>query len=171
MRIVFWRRGFLENTDADAVSSFYGMNIALKTVMTVKQRTKEIKSVSDTRSRIKTKRIYEKPNTSDGSRLLVDRVWPRGLKKDELALDGWLKDVAPSDRLRNWFGHDPRKWNEFRRRYFTELRGKTEAWTAILEKARQSEITLLYGARDPRRNNAAALRDFLELSMQDQELP
>ena len=133
--------------------------------MAVIKGTKEIKNVSDTQSRIKTKRIYEKPNASDGSRLLVDRVWPRGLKGDELALDGWLKAAAPSDRLRKWFGHDPRKWKEFRQRYFAELRAKAETWAAILEKARQSDVTLLYGARDPRHNNAAALRDFLNVRL------
>jgi uncharacterized protein YeaO (DUF488 family) len=78
-----------------------------------------------------------------------------------LALDGWLKEVAPSDRLRKWFGHDPRKWKEFRRRYFAELRAKTETWAPILKKARESNVALLYGARDVEHNNAAALKDFL----------
>jgi uncharacterized protein YeaO (DUF488 family) len=83
------------------------------------------------------------------------------LKKNDLALDGWFKEVAPSDRLRKWFGHDPRKWQGFRRRYFEELRAKAETWAPILERARESTVTLLYGARDPEHNNAVALRDFL----------
>jgi uncharacterized protein YeaO (DUF488 family) len=144
------------------MSLFYGTNIAPMAVMTVKKRGPRTKRASRIRcSEIKVKRVYEKPTTRDGSRLLVDRVWPRGLKKDELALDGWLKEAAPSDRLRKWFGHDPRKWNEFRQRYFAELRAKAETWAAILQKARQSNVTLLYGARDPLHNNAMALRDFL----------
>ena len=97
---------------------------------------------------IKTRRVYEKPAASDGSRLLIDRVWPRGFKKNNLALDGWLKEVAPSDRLRKWFGHDLRRWNEFRRRYFEELRAKTDTWVPILEIVRESNVVLLYGARD-----------------------
>ena len=149
----------------------YGMNIAIMKVVALRPTDKKAERHQSSRFVIKTKRVYEKPTANDGIRLLVDRVWPRGLKKDQLALDGWLKDVAPGDRLRKWFGHDPRKWNEFRRRYFAELRQKTEAWTAILQKTRESNVTLLYGARDPAHNNAAALRDFLELSRQDQELP
>jgi uncharacterized protein YeaO (DUF488 family) len=98
---------------------------------------------------------------SDGSRLLIDRVWPRGLKKNDLALDGWLKEVAPSDRLRKWFGHDPRRWNEFRRRYFEELRAKAETWAPILEIVRKSIVALLFGARDCEHNNATALKEFL----------
>lgn len=109
---------------------------------------------------IKTKRVYDKPEASDGSRFLVDRIWPRGIKKDKLALDGWLKDVAPSDDLRRWFGHDPRKWQEFRRRYFEELRGRPEVWAPLFEKARESDVTLLYAARDEL-NNATALKEFL----------
>jgi uncharacterized protein YeaO (DUF488 family) len=78
-----------------------------------------------------------------------------------LALDGWLKEVAPSDRLRKWFGHDPKEWREFRRRYFAELRAKAETWAPILARARESNVALLYGARDAEHNNAAALKDFL----------
>jgi uncharacterized protein YeaO (DUF488 family) len=110
---------------------------------------------------IKVKRVYDEAEPSDGNRLLIDRIWPRGVKKNNLALDGWLKEVAPSDRLRKWFDHDPRKWQEFRRRYFAELRTKSEAWAPILEKARKADVTLLYGARDSNHNQAVALRDFL----------
>jgi uncharacterized protein YeaO (DUF488 family) len=114
---------------------------------------------------IRVKRVYDKPAPSDGSRLLVDRIWPRGLKKNGLALDGWIKEVAPSDRLRKWFGHDPKKWKEFRKRYFAELRVKPETWQPIRESARRSDVTLLYGARDSERNNAVALRDFLTVKL------
>jgi uncharacterized protein YeaO (DUF488 family) len=114
---------------------------------------------------IRVKRVYDKPVPSDGSRLLVDRIWPRGLKKNGLPLDGWIKEVAPSDRLRKWFGHDPKKWKEFRKRYFAELRVKPETWQPIRESARRSDVTLLYGARDSERNNAVALRDFLTVKL------
>jgi uncharacterized protein YeaO (DUF488 family) len=110
---------------------------------------------------IKVKRVYDEAEPSDGNRILIDRIWPRGVKKNNLALDGWLKEVAPSDRLRKWFDHDPRKWQEFRRRYFAELRAKAETWTPILERACKADVTLLYGARDSNHNQAVALRDFL----------
>ena len=137
------------------------MNIALTVVVALRQNGKNQASIPGSRFVIKTKRVYEEPAVSDGSRLLVDRVWPRGLKKNDLALDGWLKEVAPSDRLRKWFGHDPRKWREFRRRYFAELRANAETWGPILEVARESNVALLYGARDTEHNNATALKDFL----------
>jgi uncharacterized protein YeaO (DUF488 family) len=114
---------------------------------------------------IKAKRVYNEAEASDGCRFLVDRVWPRGLKKTDLALDGWLKEVAPSDHLRRWFGHNPRKWQQFRQRYFAELRAKAKAWAALLEKARESNVTLLYSARDFEHNNAVALRDFLNVRL------
>jgi uncharacterized protein YeaO (DUF488 family) len=110
---------------------------------------------------IKVKRVYDKAAASDGSRFLVDRIWPRGLRKNDLALDGWIKEVAPSDRLRKWFGHDAKKWKEFRKRYFTELRVNAKSWQPIMERARRSDVTLLYSARDSDHNNAVALRDFL----------
>ena len=110
---------------------------------------------------IKVKRVYESPELVGGSRFLVDRLWPRGLKKEALRGALWVKDVAPSDALRRWYGHDPRKWKEFRRRYFAELDGKREAWEPILEAARRSGVGLLYSARDAEHNNAVALRDYL----------
>jgi uncharacterized protein YeaO (DUF488 family) len=105
--------------------------------------------------------VYDESAPSDGSRFLVDRLWPRGVTKKSLALDDWLKEVGPSDRLRKWFGHDPKKWEEFRKRYFAELRTRAESWQPIVERARRSDVTLLYSARDPDHNNAVALRDFL----------
>jgi uncharacterized protein YeaO (DUF488 family) len=95
------------------------------------------------------------------SRYLVERLWPRGMKKDSLKLDGWLKDVAPSDALRKWFGHKPERWPEFQERYLVELRKNSTAWQPLLEAARRGNITLLYSARDTERNSAIVLRDFL----------
>jgi uncharacterized protein YeaO (DUF488 family) len=137
------------------------MDIALTMVVAPGLKAKDRDSIPRSQYLIRVKRVYEKPEASDGSRFLVDRLWPRGLKKNDLALDGWFKEVAPSDHLREWFGHDPRKWQEFRRRYFEELSAKAETWAPILERARESTVTLLYGARDAEHNNAMALRDFL----------
>jgi uncharacterized protein YeaO (DUF488 family) len=111
--------------------------------------------------RIQTKRVYEVSAPADGVRFLVDRLWPRGLTKEALSLDGWCKDAAPSDSLRRWFGHDPKKWQQFRRRYFAELDANTEAWKPLLEASRRRKVTLLYGAKDPVHNNAVALLDYL----------
>lgn len=111
---------------------------------------------------IVTKRVYENPEPGDGTRFLVERLWPRGMKKESLLMNGWLKDVAPSDALRRWFGHDPAKWDEFRRHYFAELDGRSEAWRPLLEAAQRGTVTLLYSARDLEHNNAAALKEYLE---------
>ena len=115
---------------------------------------------------VKTKRVYDDPAQDDGFRILVDRLWPRGLRKDEAAIDLWLKDVAPSDKLRKWFKHDRTKWDEFKRRYFKELGDREEAVDAVVDKASQGTVTLLFGAKDESRNNAAALQEFIE-----QEIP
>lgn len=111
---------------------------------------------------IKVKRVYEPPARGDGKRFLIDRLWPRGLKKEQAQLDAWLKEVAPSDTLRKWFGHDPAKWQEFQRRYFKELEVKPEAWRPLREAARRGNVTLLFGASDEKHNNAVALKAFLE---------
>jgi uncharacterized protein YeaO (DUF488 family) len=111
---------------------------------------------------IAVKRIYEAPAKSDGARVLVDRLWPRGIKKDDAALDDWVKAVAPSDALRQWFGHEPAKWSEFQRRYDAELKANGEAWQPLLERARKGKLTLLYGARDEAHNNAVALKAWLD---------
>lgn len=110
---------------------------------------------------IRLKRVYDPPEPGDGDRFLVERLWPRGMKKEAL-LAQWIRDVAPSDALRRWFGHDPQKWEEFRRRYFAELDGKPEAWKPLLDAARRGTITLLYSTRDSEHNNAVALRAYLE---------
>lgn len=111
---------------------------------------------------IRLKRVYDPVDGGDGTRLLVERLWPRGIKKDALRIERWVKDVAPSTELRKWFGHDPEKWEEFRRRYIAELRGNPEAWEAIAEAARQGTVTLVYSSHDAEHNNAVALREFLE---------
>lgn len=114
---------------------------------------------------IRIKRVYDPHESGDGPRFLVDRLWPRGVKKENLLMDGWLKDVAPSDALRHWFGHDPAKWEEFCRRYDAELEANSEAWRPLLDRARRQDITLLFSAHDMERNNAVALRLFLEKSL------
>ncbi len=111
---------------------------------------------------IQIKRAYEDPSPDDGLRFLVDRLWPRGVKKEALQLDGWLKDVAPSTELRRWFGHDPQKWQTFRQRYFAELEAHPQAWQPLLEAARSGKLTLVYAKKDTQYNNAAALKAFLE---------
>ncbi len=114
------------------------------------------------------KRVYEQLETADGKRFLVERLWPRGVKKEDLKMDGWLKDVAPSDLLRRWFGHDPAKWEEFRLRYVAELEGNTDSWKPLLEEARHGTVTLLYSAHDLEHNNAVALKTFLEAQLESQ---
>jgi GMP synthase (glutamine-hydrolysing) len=110
---------------------------------------------------IQAKRVKELPAPGDGARFLVDRLWPRGVKKEALPLEGWLKAVAPSDELRRWFKHDPVKWSEFRRRYFAELDQHPEVVQPILEAAGRGPVTLLFSARDTRHNNAVALAEYL----------
>jgi uncharacterized protein YeaO (DUF488 family) len=111
---------------------------------------------------IKLKRAYEKPARDDGERILVERLWPRGLTKLQAKVDLWLKDVAPSTELRKWFGHDPDRWDEFRRRYQKELRGKEDLIKMLKRKAKAGVITLIYAARDEERNGALVLKKFLQ---------
>lgn len=111
---------------------------------------------------IQIKRVYEPRQRSDGTRLLVERLWPRGIKKEELHAKSWLKEVAPSVELRRWFNHDPKKWTGFKRRYAAELNKKSETWKPILKAARKGNVTLLYSARDTDHNNAVALKAYLE---------
>jgi uncharacterized protein YeaO (DUF488 family) len=110
---------------------------------------------------IKIKRAYDPSDAADGTRILVDRLWPRGISKEALQIDAWRKEVAPSADLRRWFGHDPEKWEEFQRRYFDELDGRPEVWKPIQEAAQEGTVTLLYAARDTQHNNAVALQAFL----------
>lgn len=116
---------------------------------------------------IRVERIYDNPKgNNDGFRILVDRLWPRGLSKDKVRFDLWQKEIAPSNSLRKWFGHDQKKWNEFKRRYFKELDGKKELVNVILSKVKEESstitITLLYGTKEERFNNAVALKEYLE---------
>lgn len=111
---------------------------------------------------IKLKRAYEKPSRDDGERILVERLWPRGLTKPQAKVDLWLKDVAPSAELRKWFGHDPDKWEEFRRRYRKELKGKDDLIKLLKRKAKAGTITLIYSARDEEHNSALVLKRFLQ---------
>ncbi len=111
---------------------------------------------------IHVKRVYEAPATSDGPRFLVDHLWPRGLKKEAVKVEGWLKTVSPSNELRRWFGHDPAKWEEFQRRYFAELDEKPESWQPLLETAQQNDITLVFSAREAEHNNAVVLKNYLQ---------
>jgi uncharacterized protein YeaO (DUF488 family) len=107
------------------------------------------------------KRAYEKPEPADGVRYLVDRIWPRGIAKAALQIDGWLKDVAPSSSLRSWFRHDASKWDEFRRRYFSELDEKPDSWALLAEASKRGTVTLVYSAHDTEHNNAVALAEYL----------
>jgi uncharacterized protein YeaO (DUF488 family) len=111
---------------------------------------------------IRLKRAYDTPVPSDGRRILVERLWPRGLSKERVAVDLWLKDVAPSSELRRWFGHDPGRWEEFRRRYHEELRRRPEGLARLSAYVAQGPVTLVYGSREREHNSAAALKAFLE---------
>jgi uncharacterized protein YeaO (DUF488 family) len=111
---------------------------------------------------INLKRAYDEANSTDGSRYLVERLWPRGVKKVSLKIDGWLKTAAPSTELRQWFNHEIPKWSEFRRRYFTELNAHPEAWQPLVEAARRGTVTLIYSSHDTEHNNAVALKEFIE---------
>jgi uncharacterized protein YeaO (DUF488 family) len=110
---------------------------------------------------IRLKRAYEPPAEEDGTRVLVDRLWPRGVKKSAAAIDLWIKDIAPSAELRRWFAHDPERWPEFRRRYEDELRRKPEAVAQLRALAGRGPLTLVFAARDEARNDAVVLRDLL----------
>jgi uncharacterized protein YeaO (DUF488 family) len=111
--------------------------------------------------KIQTKRIYEPPAASDGTRILVDRLWPRGVAREEVRIDAWIKDVAPSDALRRWYSHDPAKWPEFRARYIAELKHNSAVVELQYVAAKSKTVTLLFAAKDNMRNNATVLQEFL----------
>ena len=111
---------------------------------------------------IKLKRVYDPYADSDGKRILVDRLWPRGIKKEDARIDLWLKDIAPSDELRKWFSHDPSKWQEFKKRYRKELEDRQETIRDLRTEARRKTVTLLFAAKDTERNNAVALKEIIE---------
>lgn len=112
--------------------------------------------------KIAIKRVYEEPSAADGTRILVDHLWPRGLSKEAAAVSLWLKDIAPSTELREWFGHDPAKWAEFKKRYTAELRQNHEAMAALSRYAKTEKVTLVYAARDEQHNNALVLLEYLQ---------
>ncbi len=116
---------------------------------------------------MKLKRAYEPPAAGDGTRILVDRLWPRGVSRESAAIDLWLKEIAPSTALRKWFGHDPAKWPRFLERYFAELDGNREPVGRLLEEIRRGPVTLVYGAKDREHNDAVALAEYLESRVTD----
>jgi uncharacterized protein YeaO (DUF488 family) len=111
---------------------------------------------------IKIKRVYDEPDESDGYRILIDRLWPRGLSKEKAKIDLWLKDIAPSDNLRKRFAHDPNKWVEFKKRYFEEIDNNKKVLELMLKKAKEGAVTLLYGAKNEKFNNAVVLKEYIE---------
>jgi uncharacterized protein YeaO (DUF488 family) len=113
-------------------------------------------------ARVWIRRAYEPRTRNDGYRVLVDRLWPRGISKTDAALDDWVPNVAPSAELRRWFGHDPRRWDEFRRRYRDELADQALEVTRLVVRAKRRRLTLVFGARDTAHNNAVALREVIE---------
>ena len=110
---------------------------------------------------VKLKRAYEPPAADDGTRILIDRLWPRGITKERAAIDQWMKDISPSTELRKWFGHDPARWDEFRRRYALEVRQNADLIDQLRSFARQGAITLVYSARDEKHNDAVELRELI----------
>lgn len=114
---------------------------------------------------LKAKRVYEDAKAGDGTRFLVERLWPRGMRKEEVKMKAWLKDVSPSADLRRWFAHDPAKWQGFQKRYRAELKANPDAWQPILDAAEQGDVTLLYSAHDTEHNSARVLKSFLEEHM------
>ena len=110
---------------------------------------------------IRIKRVYEKPGADDGVRILVDRLWPRGLTREVASIDLWLKEISPSTELRRWYNHDPAKWQEFKRRYFAELSSNPEALSELVEQMRKSPVTLLFSSKEIELNNAVALREYV----------
>ena len=118
---------------------------------------------------IKIKRVYDDPSRGDGKRILIDRLWPRGLKKEDAHIDEWLKEIAPSNELRKWFNHDPDKWVEFKKRFFTELQGRQDEVVGIISSARKGTVTLLFGSKEERFNNAVALQEYIESRVKPSE--
>jgi len=111
---------------------------------------------------VKIKRVYDSVSLGDGKRILVDRLWPRGIKKEKAAIDEWLKDIAPSNELRKWYSHDPAKWDEFKKRYKGELKGNSGIVDRLRQESKKQTITLLYSSKVTEINNAVALKEFIE---------
>lgn len=117
--------------------------------------------------RIKLKRIYDKAEKNDGVRILAERLWPRGLSKNKAGVDLWLKDVAPSTELRKWFGHDPSKWDEFKKLYYAELDNNMEALSKLTDISGKRDITFVYASKDEEHNNSVALKEYMEKRYND----
>jgi uncharacterized protein YeaO (DUF488 family) len=115
-----------------------------------------------TQTKLRIKRVYAEPSQDDGERILVDRLWPRGLTKEKAKVDLWLKEIAPSTELRKWYGHDPEKWPEFKRKYLEELKGLSGPLAQLRQEAGRGRVTLLYGARDEEHNEAVVLLELLQ---------
>ncbi|HKN18387.1 MAG TPA: DUF488 family protein [Dissulfurispiraceae bacterium] len=111
---------------------------------------------------LKIKRIYETALSEDGKRILVDRLWPRGIKKEEAEVEEWLKEIAPSNALRKWFAHDPSKWQEFKKKYAQEIRARSDIMQRLWKESRKATVTLVYSAKDNEHNNAVALKEIIE---------
>lgn len=111
------------------------------------------------------KRAYDAPSKDDGYRVLIDRIWPRGVSKEKAHINSWLKEIAPSNELRKWFGHDPDKWDEFRNRYYQELENQSEVVEQLVRKASEGTLTLIFAAQNKKCNNAVALKEYLEKKM------
>lgn len=118
---------------------------------------------------ISIKRVYDEPSRDDGKRILIDRLWPRGIKKEDPRIDEWLKEVAPSNELRKWFNHDPEKWSEFKKRFYAELLGEQEMVTGLVSAARKGTVTLPFGSKEEHFNNAVALKEYIESRMKASE--
>ena len=117
---------------------------------------------------IQLKRVYDAPSKTDGKRLLIERLWPRGIKKTDLKMDDWIKEAGPSTGLRKWFNHDPAKWDGFRQRYFRELEKKPAVWRPILTAIEGGSVSLIYSSHDTQHNNSVALAEFLKTKASNQ---
>ncbi len=118
---------------------------------------------------LKIKRVYDPPSRDDGKRILIDRLWPRGLKKEKARINEWIKEIGPSTELRKWFSHDPDKWTEFKKRFFKELHKNQEAVDGLVALEKKGTVTLLFGSREERYNNAVALKEYIETRMSASE--
>jgi len=115
---------------------------------------------------LRLKRVYEKPSPADGKRILVERLWPRGLRKDQAQIDLWLKDVAPSAELRKWYGHDPEKWKEFKARYWKELEAKSDLVADLAVECKANTVTFVFGSKEEKLNSAVALKEYIETRLE-----
>ena len=118
---------------------------------------------------IRIKRVYEPPDKKDGYRVLIDRLWPRGMKKEDAGIDEWVKEIAPSNELRKWYSHDPVKWEEFKRRYFAELESRREAVEKLLGTVSKDPVTFLFSSKEAKLNNAVALKEYIEAKLHSNE--